>query len=75
MESNLINKIIKKIKIKDEKNKINKNEKLNFLEGSFSEKDFLSPSYINNSNPKYLEIDGIYYSSLLIENYNREQTE
>ena len=56
------------------KNKINNNEE-NYKEGIISEKDFFSPAYINNSNPKYYEIDGIYYSSLLLVNYFREQND
>ena len=66
--------LIKKIKNnKKEKNK--KIEKLDFLEGGFSDKDYLAPSYINLSNPKYIEIDNNYYASLLIINYFREQTD
>ena len=66
--------LIKKIKNnKKEKNK--KIEKLDFLEGSFSDKDYLAASYINLSNPKYIEIDNNYYASLLIINYFREQTD
>ena len=45
----------------------------NYLGGIFTKKDYLSPSYINLSNPKYIEIDGMYYSGLLIVNYLREQ--
>ena len=44
-----------------------------YLGGIFTKKDYLSPSYINLSNPKYIEIDGMYYSGLLIVNYLREQ--
>lgn len=33
----------------------------------------ISPSYINITNPKYIEINNIYYSTLLAINYNREQ--
>ena len=62
----------KKIKLNNKNNLINK---LDFLEGSFNEKDFLAPSYINNSNPKYFEIDNVFYSSLLIINYDREHTD
>ncbi len=47
---------------------------MDFLKGTFSDKDYLSPSYINIS-PKYIEIDNIYYSTLIITNYFREQTE
>lgn len=50
-------------------------QKLEFLEGVFSEKDYISPSYVNTNNPKYLEIDNMYYSSLLIVNYYREQSD
>ena len=32
----------------------------------------MSPSYINLINPKYIEIDGIYYSTLIITDYGRE---
>ena len=45
----------------------------NYLGGIFSKKDYLSPSYINLTNPKYIEIDGMYYSGLLVVNYIREQ--
>lgn len=37
------------------------------------QKDELSPSYINLKNPRYIEIDGKYCSSLLIVDYSREQ--
>ena len=40
-----------------------------------SEKDELSPGFINLSNPKYIEIDGIYYSTLLIVDYYKEQSD
>ena len=69
---NKIEIINKKIKLNNKNNLINK---FNFLEGTFDEKDFLAPSYINNSNPKCFEIDNIFYSSLLIINYDREQTD
>ena len=45
---------------------------MNFFKGIYSEKDSLSPSYINLNNPKYIEIDGVYYSTLIITNYGRE---
>jgi conjugal transfer ATP-binding protein TraC len=63
------------IKIKDSiKNKqILKSEKMKFEEGIFSEKDYISPSYINLSNPKYIEIDEMFYSCLIAVNYYREQ--
>ncbi len=43
-----------------------------YIGGIFTKRDYLSPSYVNLNNPKYIEIDGMYYSSLLIVNYNRE---
>ena len=46
---------------------------MSFLEGTFSVKDKISPSYINLLNPKYIEIDNMFYSSILIINYYREQ--
>ena len=60
------------IEIKNKIKKIiNKKEK-NKIQGTFNSKDKISPSYISNINPKYLEIDNIYYSGLLVVNYNRE---
>lgn len=35
-------------------------------------KDKLAPGYIITKNPKYLEIDGKYYSGILIIDYSRE---
>ncbi len=52
--------------------KENKNTK---LEGIFTTKDLLSPSYINLSNPKYIEIDNLFYSNLIITNYYHEQND
>ena len=58
-------------KIKKDKNKKN----LKFIKGSISEKDIISPSYINMQNPKYIEVDNLFYSGLIVVNYYREQTE
>ena len=66
----LIKKLIKKIK---EKNRIKNND--NFFEGSETQNDKISPSYINLQNPKYIEIDNLYYSGLIVVNYYREQTD
>ena len=68
----ILNKLIKNKILKLNK-KIKNNEKK--LEGIFSEKDFISPSYINITNPKYIEIDNFYYSTLIVTNYYHEQTE
>ncbi len=68
---NIIKNRLKKIKNKMPK-KENKNTK---LEGIFTTKDLLSPSYINLSNPKYIEIDNLFYSNLIITNYYHEQND
>ncbi len=47
----------------------------NYIEGIFRKKDYISPSYINLKNPRYIEIEGTYYSCLLIVDYLREQNE
>ena len=66
----IINKIKNKVIIHNqEKN----NKKIN--NGFFSEKDFISPTYINLKNPKYLEIDEYFYSGIIIVNYYREYNE
>ena len=48
---------------------------LKIIEGGFSKKDKLSPSYINTKNPKNIEIDNMYYSGIIIVNYNRENSD
>ncbi len=58
--------IIKYFKRKREHKKENK------IEGIISEVDIISPSYINTTNPNYIEIENMYYSGLLIVNYFRE---
>ena len=45
------------------------------IEGIFTKKDEIAPAYINTKNPKNIEIDGTYYSGIIIVNYNRENTE
>ena len=76
INKNKIIKINKKI-INKIKNKINNKEKNNkkINSGFFSEKDFISPTYINLKNPKYLEIDEYFYSGIIIVNYYREYNE
>ena len=65
---------VKKINIDEIVNIKNENKQKN-IEGIFSDKDFISPSYINTKNFKYVEIDNMFYSSLVVVNYNREQTD
>lgn len=56
--------------------KTNKTNYRNILyKGGFNTKDYIAPAYINIMNPKYLEIDNVYYSTLIIINYSREQNE
>lgn len=43
-----------------------------FYAGILETKDKMAPSYINNKNPKYLEIDEKFYSGILIIDYYRE---
>ena len=43
-----------------------------YIGGVFNFKDKISPSYINLKNPKYIEIDGLFYSGILVVNYLRE---
>ena len=66
----IINNIYKNFKNRKEmkKNKIN----LNFLYGTKNNKDEILPAYINLNNPKYIEIDNIYYAGIIITNYYRE---
>ena len=64
-----------KEKIKDILKKNKKEIKDNFFEGSRDEKDKIAPAYISMQNPKYLEIDNLYYSGLIVVDYYREQTD
>ena len=54
---------------------IKKEKKENFFEGAIKEKDEISPAYINLQNPKYVEIDNLFYGGLIVVNYYREQTD
>ena len=65
-------KIIKNNKLFELNNK-EINEKK--IQGIFTDKDFISPSYINTQNAKYVEIDNFYYSSIVIVNYYHEQND
>ena len=47
----------------------------NFFEGTIDKKDEISPAYINMQNPKYLEIDNLFYGGLIVVDYYREQTD
>ncbi len=39
------------------------------------DKNYISPAYINETNPKYIEIDGTYYAGLICVDYYREYKE
>ena len=54
------------------KKKIEKSQN-DFFEGTIDIKDEIAPAYINLKNPKYVEIDNLYYSGLIVVNYDREQ--
>lgn len=60
------------------KQKIEKNQKnkiLEIMQGATTKKDEIYPTYINLNNPKYIEIEDKYFSSLLVINYYREQND
>ena len=69
-----IKKEIKNILEKYKNKNIKKNQKL-LMDGSIQDKDIIAPSYINLENPKYIEIDNLYYGGLIVVNYYREQTD
>ena len=48
-------------------------EEDNIETGIFSDIDFITPSYINLNNPKFIEVDEMIYSTLICVNYFREQ--
>ena len=52
-----------------------KKEQISFLEGTRTLQDEIAPAYINMKNPKYLEVDNLFYSGLIITNYSREQND
>ncbi len=64
-----------KEKIENIFNKNKKENSDNFFEGVVDKKDKISPAYINMQNPKYLEIDNLYYGGLIVVDYYREQTD
>ena len=70
-------KLKEKFKIFNNNEKVKNNNKNipTFYKGTINLKDKIAPSYINLKNPKYLEIDNLYYSGLIVVNYYREQEE
>ena len=45
------------------------------MEGTIQDKDIIASSYVNTTNPRYIEIDGVYYSGLIISNYYRNYSD
>ena len=45
------------------------------IDGAVCDNDIIAPAYINMENPKYIEIDNIYYAGLAVINYYREQSD
>ena len=48
---------------------------INFIRGILRNKDKISPSYVDNTNPKYFSVDNLYYAGLIIIDYYREYTD
>ncbi len=61
------------MKQKTEKNSPNK--VLEIMKGTISKKDNIYPTYINLNNPKHIEIEDKYFSSLVVINYYHEQND
>ncbi len=70
---NILNKNI--FNKKNQNKKIEVEEKNTFLSGAIKFQDEIAPAYINLKNPKYLEIDNLFYGGLIVVNYYREQNE
>ncbi|MDR0979156.1 MAG: hypothetical protein LBL91_04400 [Lachnospiraceae bacterium] len=47
----------------------------NNLNGVIGVEEIIAPSYISNKNPKYIEIDNVYYAGLLVIDYPRENVD
>ena len=67
--------IKEKFNLLKNKEKNLQNNKLEFYKGTRNLQDEIAPSFINLNNPKYLEIDNLYYSGLIVVNYYREQND
>ena len=50
-------------------------EEKNIYKGIVKEEEKIYPAYINLKNPKYIEIDNLYYAGLICIDYYREQTD
>ena len=72
LNKNIINNFINK---KNNLKNINEENNLILDDGIFSDLDYIAPSYINLNNPKFIEIDETFYSTLLCVDYFREQND
>ena len=61
--------------INNNEKKVNKKNNIEFYKGIRNLQDEIAPSFINMNNPKFLEIDNLYYSGLIVVNYYREQND
>ena len=61
--------------INNNEKKVNKKNNIEFYKGIRNLQDEIAPSFINMNNPKFLEIDDLYYSGLIVVNYYREQND
>ena len=61
--------------IKNLFNKEIEKKESHFLDGAVNINDEIAPSYINIKNPKYIEIDNLFFGGLLVVNYYREQSD
>ena len=52
-----------------------KQKEIEIYKGAFTNNDYIAPAYIDLSNPKQVEIDGVFYSGILVVNYYREQND
>ena len=69
-------KILDKIfNFKNKKVNTDKENLWEIYDGAITQKDKISPTYINLNNPRYIEIDEVYYSGIIVSNYNREYEE
>ena len=47
----------------------------NFIEGAVDNKDKIAPAYVDNQNPRYFEIDNMYFIGLIVTDYYREYSD
>ena len=45
------------------------------MQGGVNVGDEISPAFVNNKDPKYIQINNTYYSGLIVSDYYKEQTD